>query len=418
VTIKLCKEFLSDRSGHFAVSFGLTFLPVVFVAGLALDYGDISSERARLQQTADSAAIFAAKELERPGYSESDLLGEVGSLVASSFNVESGVTADVELDPVANTITVDLSRDYSPSFLQLMRPGSFTMNIRSRAGYEEVGGIRKCVVALSATGKGVLSFNGHANIDARNCGVHVNSASPDSVDLSDGGTIRSQNNCFVGGIGSAHSDIDPQPGSHCRQLPDLFTGIAAPSAGAACDHRDLKVQGDHKVVLEPGIYCGGLDIGSGTALELESGLYIIRDGRFKTNGSVQMNGENVTLYFVGDAAALQLSADTDFHLTAMDKGPLAGFIVYFDQSAKSDVPNAFSGGDRTYFEGLMYYGYHDLDITLDGEVNSRSPYSAIVANRIGINGNGTLRFAIDPDATALPIPAELSANQIQVRLID
>jgi Putative Flp pilus-assembly TadE/G-like len=422
MSISKLHSFLFDRSGNFAIIFGLTILPIMFTAGLALDYGGISRERSRLQETADSAAIFAVKELEKPGYSESDLIGEAKDVVVANFDIDGNVATDVDLDPAANILTVNLTKGYVPSFLQLMRPGPFDMNVTAKVNYDEVYGGRKCIITLSPTGKAVFTFNGNASIEARNCSVQVNSDSSDAVDLNGGAFIHSQENCFVGGVQSGLSRIDPPPLDYCHNVPDPFKDYATPPVGP-CDYTNLKVKGK-TANLTPGVYCGGLDIASGVDVTLAPGLYTIKDGKFKTTGNVTVFGDKVTFYFVGNDVALQFSGGTEFYLTAMDAATAAGtgmgggFIVFFDQNVNSTLTSAFSGGDFTYFEGVMYFGYHDLDINGNGEVNSHSPYSGIIANTIILNGNGTINFTIDPSATDLPILEELYYKQIQVRLIE
>jgi Putative Flp pilus-assembly TadE/G-like len=420
----VARKFLSNKSGNFAMIFGLTLLPIMFVSGIALDYSGISRERSRLQETADSAAIFAVKQLENAGYSESDLMGEAKDVVVANFDIAGNVTTDVDLDPANNILTVDLTKGYVPSFLQIMRPGPFDMHVTAKVNYDETLGGRKCIVTLSPTGKGVFSFNGNANIEARNCSVHVNSASADAVDLNGNAFIHSAENCFVGGVQSGLAAIDPPPLDYCRPIPYPFKDYATPTVGP-CTYTNMKVKGK-TANLTPGVYCGGLDVASGVDVTLAPGLYIIKDGRFKTTGNVTITGNKVTFYFVGNNVALQFSGGTEFSLIAMDQataslkagGKLAGFIVFFDQNATSTYTNAFSGGDFTYFEGVMNFGYHDLDINGNGEVNSHSPYSGIVANTIILNGNGTINFTIDPNATNLPILEELYYKQILVRLIE
>ena len=58
--MKLFRDFLKDRSGATAVTFGLMLVPILGVTGLAVDYGVATNERGRLQDAADAAALAGA----------------------------------------------------------------------------------------------------------------------------------------------------------------------------------------------------------------------------------------------------------------------------------------------------------------------------------------------------------------------
>lgn len=54
------KQFLKDKRGATAMTFGLLLVPLLGMTGLALDYTMASNERANLQNAADSAALAGA----------------------------------------------------------------------------------------------------------------------------------------------------------------------------------------------------------------------------------------------------------------------------------------------------------------------------------------------------------------------
>lgn len=58
--MKRFRNFLKDRRGATAVTFGLLLVPIMGVTGLAVDYGFATNERGRLQDAADSAALAGA----------------------------------------------------------------------------------------------------------------------------------------------------------------------------------------------------------------------------------------------------------------------------------------------------------------------------------------------------------------------
>lgn len=54
------KRFSHNEDGNISLILGLTAIPLVAVAGLAIDMGRITEARSALQQVADGAALAAA----------------------------------------------------------------------------------------------------------------------------------------------------------------------------------------------------------------------------------------------------------------------------------------------------------------------------------------------------------------------
>jgi Flp pilus assembly protein TadG len=61
------KLFGSDVSGQFAILFSLLLIPVMAGIGLSIDYTYLSQAKRRLQDSADTAALYAAEEYKRNG---------------------------------------------------------------------------------------------------------------------------------------------------------------------------------------------------------------------------------------------------------------------------------------------------------------------------------------------------------------
>jgi len=55
-------DILSDRSGNFALTFGVLAVPVMLAGGFAVDYVGLSVQKSELQNAADSAALAVARE--------------------------------------------------------------------------------------------------------------------------------------------------------------------------------------------------------------------------------------------------------------------------------------------------------------------------------------------------------------------
>lgn len=412
-------SFIRDKRGNFTTMFALTLFPVAFTIGAAVDYSAIERERSRMQETADAAALYAVKQMQQAGYGETALKPVAGDSVAANFDIEGEL--ELAVNKQEETVTVTLRKTYDPAFVQLFYKQDLDIEVSSEVSYSEtLSGTAKCFMALANTGTAILSLNGNATVDASECDVQVNSNSNVAVDLNGNGTsITSHSNCFVGGVSSGLNRISPPP-VDCQPMPDPFQDYRIPSFGA-CDETDLNITVNGEAVLDPGldgmmVLCGGLSVGSQTELTFLPGLYIMKDGPFKTTGGAWLKGVGTTFAFVGDDVAVQFSGGTTFDLIAMDSGALAGFLFFFDKNADVSEESYFTGNSETYFEGIMAFGSRDVTVSGDAEVNSGSPLSVIAAHQIKLNGNGTLHFDVDEAATDLPVPEILYDKEIVMHI--
>ena len=130
-----------------------------------------------------------------------------------------------------------------------------------------------------------------------------------------------------------------------------------------------------------------------------------------------MTGDGVTFYFTGEDVRLNINGGANFDFTAMSTGKLTGFIFYFDPNSPiSQVASEFSGNSDTYFEGILYFGNHDVDINGEGAVNTTSPFSIMVADTIKMNGDATITFNVDVTKTDLIPPPELYYRHVSARI--
>lgn len=413
--IDLIRKFIKDKGGNFALTFGLTIFPVLFLAGVASDYSNIQRERWRLQETADASALYAVQELQNAGTTKSDLSQTGLDVVEANFTIEGEL--GFELDTITNRLSVSLDKDYEPTFLKLINPAPIPMGVVAEVIYSETFDAAKCFVSLSPTGAGVLNLNGTSDLKAVGCGVHVNSNSSSAVDLNGSGTtINSANNCFVGGVNSGANRIFPPPSSGCAVLPDPFDDIALPSVGA-CNQNSYKIGANKNVTLSPGVYCNGMSIGSGANVTLSPGLYIIKNGTMKTTGSATITGNGVTLFFTGTNVQFDLSGGTTLNLRAMKTGALAGFAIYFNPSATFGGTNGFGGNSSTYIEGILYFGKGSVTLNGNASINGSSPFFALFAQTVTMNGTVEWNFKVDDAATDIPVPEQLYTKTISAYLV-
>ena len=412
--VRYFKNLMRDKSGNVAMTFGLSLLPIMFSVGITMDYSEISRIESRLQDTADSAALYAIKGLKDGGYDEEDIDQLAYNNVMSNYDIKTS-RVDIDLDIHADKLTIQLETIYNPAFLKAFQYKEIKIGVITEVVYEVEKEAVKCLVALDNSAKNALNLVGNSIIGANQCAIHVNSSSYDAVDLDGGGTsITAQEICIVGDVQSGLNRITPPP-KDCSVISDPFDNIALPQVDS-CDQYDFKKNSSGSI--KPGVYCGGLTVGGNSIVTFEPGIYIIKDGKFNASGKAILYGDGVSFFLTGNDIGLDFAGNTNFDFTAMTTGKLAGFIFYYDpDSPIADKASEFSGNPDTYFEGIMYFGKHDLEINGNGAVNTTSPFSILVADTIKLNGNATVTFNVEKDKTDVKVPDELFYRAATARII-
>jgi len=153
--------------------------------------------------------------------------------------------------------------------------------------------------------------------------------------------------------------------------------------------------------LSPGVYCGGISVGSNASVNFQPGIYIIRNGGLSASGNATLTGQGVGFY-LGENTTVNLvqddlafSGNSTVQLSAPTSGPMAGFVLYqHDPNASpGEITSSITGNGNTDYNGVLYFGNQNVNINGNGANSTNSPFSAIVANQVILNGNGTINFS-------------------------
>ena len=93
-----------------------------------------------------------------------------------------------------------------------------------------------------------------------------------------GGTISAPEYDVVGGV-NTHYLLTPAPNTHVSPITDPLSSLPVPSSAPyTCDYYNYSASNFTNPTLNPGVYCGGINVGNNT-FTLNSGTYIIVGGR-------------------------------------------------------------------------------------------------------------------------------------------
>lgn len=351
--------------------------------------------RDRLQATTDAAAINAAR---INASSDTQRIAAAEAYFPSS----DGRTATATVTVSNGSVSVTSTTRVKTAFLGLM--GISEMVLKARASAAPIkDGPPVCALALNQTAPAALSFSGNATFSAPNCAVYSNSSFSSGISVQGSAVVQAAGYCSAGGVSSSHA-LTPAPNTGCSRLEDPFRNLSQPSISACIFQNGLTVNPTATRTLDPGTYCGGLNI-KGT-VTLNPGLYIIKDGAFTVGSQAKVTvagSGGVTFYLSGQGASLDMDGSGGVSLTAQTTGPYSGLLIIQDRASNAGATSKLNGNSTTLLKGGIYLPTQSLSVNGNGSFGQQSEFMPLIADQLSFSGNATAQL----DLTAMQTPAPL-----------
>ena len=100
-----------------------------------------------------------------------------------------------------------------------------------------------------------------------------------------------------GAVVSGGGSTTPAPTTGVASVADPFASLPAPAVGA-CNYNNYS-PGYGTWTLNPGVYCGGINISNGATATFNPGIYIINGGALSLVGGTSDTGSGVMFYLTG-----------------------------------------------------------------------------------------------------------------------
>jgi Flp pilus assembly protein TadG len=400
----MTRRFREDNSGNVAIVFSLALLPLMGLAGAALDYSRATQSRTRLQATADAAALKAVL---AHGVTDQERIAIAQSVFKSAgvqFAGDNPVTVTID----GRTVHVRATSRIKTSLLGVMSIPEIGLAAQASAARINQGP-PVCVLALNQTASGAVTFAGSASFVAEGCAIHSNSSSSHALTIQGSASVKAAGFCAVGGV-SAPNTIMPPPERYCDRLEDPFRNLPQ-AASNGCTYNKVTVQPGTSEALKPGIYCNGLDI-KGTAT-LSPGLYVIKNGPLSISSQAKVTGAGVTFYLTGNNAGFTFNGGGGLDLSSTTEGDYKGMLLVQDRTANPGGGNTINGDANTKIVGAIYAPTQSITVNGSSTFGQATPFMPIIADQIKFAGSTTARA----DVTAVKTPAPLPPSQMGARLI-
>lgn len=378
-------------------------LPVLLgVTGLALDVGTLYNHRRRMQTAADAGALAGANEVWRARLLQVTPSGRAQSGANGFTHGAGGVNVTVQHPPTtgfhvgdARYVEVTVQQPAPTYLMKLFGFNEVDVVARAVAGAGANG--ENCIYALDESMPGAFQANSSANLDA-SCGIIVNSTSSSAMHLTSSVSVTATNVSVTGDyVTESNAYVSPTPQTSVPPDPDPLAYIPAPDAAGACNHVNWwRDNGMH--TLNPGIYCGGINLRSNARVHLNPGTYILRGGGLKLESNSQITGTEVMLYNTQGAGypyrPFEFQSSTQVRLTAPTSGTYTGILFFQDRNAgsPSDV-NSLQSSTNSYLEGALYFPTQVLFV--ESSTTTEARYTIIVARHIRLDSSANFRVRSD-----------------------
>ncbi|MEQ1612457.1 MAG: Tad domain-containing protein [Hyphomicrobiaceae bacterium] len=398
----------TDRRGSVVTTFAIALPVMLLIAGGAIDYGMLVTERGRAQRAADSASLAGAKELSLADSNRQNVPAVVDAVVASylsgnsqgisssSYNV---ATQIIDKSGAPLQVEVNLSAIVKSSFGENFGFGDTEIGVKSVAVV--VGKPNICLLALDPSASGTIQIEQNAVVHGQNCAIYSNSAHSNGIKAYNSSVMTATVICSAGGKDGGKGSFNPEPLLDCPQFQDPLSARPEPKVGG-CVATDLIIK-DQTVTLSEGTYCGGISIIGTSRVKFSPGVYVVKDGPLLLADSTTLEGENAGFFFSGNAARFKFAAGTTVSLTAPKTGPMAGLLFFASRAQAQTQYEIFSDNARQLL-GTIYLPNGQLSIDANKPIADQSAYTAIVVRRITANSGPTVTLNTNYDLTEIPVP--------------
>lgn len=430
----------------------------VFVVGGVIDYMSLSNQKHQLQGVADRAAIAAAQELTVFKGSDDRVMSVADAFVAANYTDTQEQTAARIVDggKAVEVTIVAKSKTYFPG---PVAQGTQAVTVTATA--EISGGGYVCMMGLSPDEPSTLDMHNKARVTAENCAIYSNSRSSSSLKLHDAARVKADLVCVAGGVQGATSAVFPNPPvEDCPPLADPLRDRPMPKVGLlTCENlgnniikgsdlvdnsgrlldlaqllkktigkkpsevlaaaKTLEIVRSSDMIdelapgpvltgtttLEPGVYCGGINVIGGN-VTLKPGVYVINNGGLNVAGGGSITGEGVGFFLTGDLgiSTIKFAPMSTISLTAPRTGDMAGMLFFEDRNVLFKVPHKFSSNDARKLVGTIYLPGNTLTINSNNAIADQSDYTVIIARKFDMMDGPELVLNTDYESSLIPVP--------------
>lgn len=302
-----------------------------------------------------------------------------------------------------------------PLFLSILVSES-AKTVASRAVVLIVNPAPYCIIALNDELNGTLTLAGSAQVHL-NCGVYSNSPGDFGIQSNGSPCLWATTIEVVGAAGpgcyfdTAGNTMEPV--ENVAQLQDPLANLPDPTVGACTYQNKVTVAGSRTATLQPGVYCGGLDITTSGQVTFAPGVYKFKGGNVTINGGANIVGSGVTWYVADQGnttSNITINGGATVNLSAPTSGTYQGILI-FQSHTVTNASIKLNGGSAMNLTGITYAPNTQVEFTGSSAANNVG--FGIIADTVRFAGNSDLK-ALTYDSNSPTFSPFLDLGQLSM----
>ena len=403
-------DHIRPRRGAILIQVMVCLAVLIGIVALNLDGGRMMDERRRAQAVADSAALAAGADLyknywncqgmDTPGTARAAAL----QIAAANGYPASDVT--VNIPPLSGSfagqsshaeVIIDTTLD--ASFSQIFSASGLEVSARSvgRGQPLPIG-----VTLLSSSGANAFQNSALAFV-MLNKPIIVNSNDPAAFHQAGLGTLIAGRVDVVGGSSITGGLLNvSRVYTNQQPTPDPLAFLPVPDATETPVRslNPLSINTLLPVILQPGVYQGGIHVTGASVVVMTPGVYIMQGGGFQVDGAATVTALETMVYNTTSTTY----ASGPISITGLGKivmtAPLSGTyqgINFFQNRSMTDTFTV-SGLGLTTITGVVYAANGPVNLNGSAAVGLDILGGAYVASSMTVSGVGavTINLGLNP----------------------
>jgi hypothetical protein len=408
------RKLRADERGVSFIVTALALAALLGFSGLAIDVVMWESNQRAMQGAADQAALGAASAFRNAG--ETGALGDSTTATNAAYATanQSGYTTGVTVAAFNNggtctndgCLQVTITQAQQRYFTGMFLTSAVNVSVSAVGSCNGCGngdytvassGGDPCVMALDASGAGVITDSGTATMSLNHCNLYNNSPNTNATVLNGGGTIEGcDSTTITTGCGARAFLAQPDvPGgsidvpivTSAAPAPDPYAGLAAPSTTGCASAPSFP----STTPSVPGTYAAGPDHGT---FQLNPGLYVFCNG-WTMHGNTTVTESSVGVFIYSPTGGMTFNGNSTINISAPSDAtcssipatcPYVGMTMWFGDS--SGV--TWNGGNGSDFNGALYAP--QATVTYEGNATSSSTCTRLISAAIKLSGTPIANF--------------------------
>ena len=393
----LGRSLASDRRGAIAVLVAVGMTVLLGMSAFAIDLGAAYSQKARLQNVADSAALAGAIVWVKTG-SAAQVKTTVQDVVVANTSTW-GITITQSITNPTTSVPSVTVRLTAPSTLKLARVLTSATSVTTTG--ISVASVVPATVTACLVSLTTMQVNG--TLSTGNCAMVANSSSSPAINVNSGGSVAASSIDTPGTIGYSGGTVSgtTNTGKSSDAAADPYSSFQSLEASAVsgCSYQNYTNQ----TTLTPGCW---QNVSINTAVTLSPGtggtpgIYVFNGMNFNSSGSITATGAGgVTII-----DTTQMTLNGKISINAPITGNWAGMAIYAAGGLNFNSNVAYSINGALYSPtSTVIFGSGSF---------STSACTYVVANSVIDNSNSTFTLPQSSCSSAYKSPSAPGGSKI------